>query len=60
VNEHNCASSSQLSYGNANQAWVAQNALPLLKIESSLDAKALQKRLQNTYNCRVNYDVKKL
>jgi hypothetical protein len=57
VNEHKCASSSRISYGNANQAWVAQKALPLLRNETSLGAKALQKRLQDTYNCRVSYDV---
>jgi hypothetical protein len=57
VNEHKCASSSRISYGNVNQAWVAQKALPLLRNEPSLGAKALQKRLQDTYNCRVSYDV---
>jgi hypothetical protein len=57
VNEHKCASSSRISYGNANQAWVAQKALPLLRNEPSLGAKTLQKRLQDTYNCRVSYDV---
>jgi hypothetical protein len=30
VNEHKCASSSWISYGNANQAWVAQKALHIL------------------------------
>jgi hypothetical protein len=44
VNEHKCASSSRISYGNANQAWVAQKALPLLRNEPSLGAKRLCKR----------------
>jgi hypothetical protein len=57
VNEHKCSSSSRISYGNANKAWVAQKVLPLLRNEPSLGAKALQKRLQDTYNCRVSYDV---
>ena len=52
VGPHNCYSSSRVTSAMASKAWVKQRAIPILRKEPNIGAKALRTKLQDTYNVK--------
>jgi hypothetical protein len=55
--EHTCTSSGRRWTSVPTSNWVANKALPILMAEPDLEAKKLQKRLQDKYNAIIDYDI---
>jgi hypothetical protein len=54
---HDCISSGQRMTSTPTAAWMADKALLILMSESELEAKKLQKRLQEKFNVVIGYDT---
>jgi hypothetical protein len=54
---HDCISSGRRMTSTPTAAWMADKALLILMSESELEAKKLQKRLQEKFNVVIGYDT---
>jgi hypothetical protein len=55
--EHKCASTQRVVSRMANIGWVAERAIPLLKKDPSMGAKALQEELNYKYKVDIPYQT---
>jgi len=56
-NTHTCASRSRVLNRMASQAWIAERAVPLLRDDPSMGAKAVRKELEKQYKVKINYQT---
>ena len=55
--EHQCASTQRVLSKMASISWVAERAIPLLKMKPSMDASEMQKQLRYKYNIDIPYQT---
>jgi hypothetical protein len=55
--DHKCASRSRVCGAMANQAWVAERAIPLLKRKPNMGAKEMKEALEDKYKIQINYQT---
>nr|XP_015641000.1 uncharacterized protein LOC4341169 isoform X2 [Oryza sativa Japonica Group] len=57
TNYHTCTSSGRRKTTTPTSAWVASKAIHILRTDSGMGPKELQKRLQEDQKCKINYDT---
>ena len=57
VDKHECVSSMRQITTTPSCKWVASKAMSILRADSNIDAKELQKKLKIDHKCQIAYDT---